>query len=256
MASPVTYRVTLPDDYDADRADPYPMLIVIPADAGYGGSRGGGAVIAKEGFHNNNDAIVLELGFNRPTWMADTLTCNHESFFLEVILPRVMATHNVGRMSLIGYANGGFGALHMLMRHPHLFHRAAVADVPVLGDFVGELKPWGIQDYGSLEGEAVTKPSWESFEHVFPHNAMFTPYCGGTLAECEYVAAALGENGGAAARVGLWSGARTQWEMKQLREQFDIFGVKHAWSDAYADEAAEWSGGWLTEALQFLAQDL
>jgi hypothetical protein len=29
MASPVTYKVTLPRDYDADRAEPYPMLIVV-----------------------------------------------------------------------------------------------------------------------------------------------------------------------------------------------------------------------------------
>ena len=34
------------------------------------------------------------------------------------------------------------------MRHPHLFHRAAVCDVPVLGDFVGMLRPWGIEDFG------------------------------------------------------------------------------------------------------------
>ena len=57
-------------------------------------------------FHDDNDAIVLELGFNRPTWLADSSSCNHETFLLEMILPRVLASHNVGRMSLLGYANG------------------------------------------------------------------------------------------------------------------------------------------------------
>ena len=94
---------------------------------------------------------MLELGFNRPTWLADSSVCNHESYVLvgrcrldpqltpgsprllsmletkntmhcyqtllstatcarpyvlDVILPRVLALHNVGRMSLMGYANG------------------------------------------------------------------------------------------------------------------------------------------------------
>jgi hypothetical protein len=53
------------------------------------------------------------------------------------------------------------GALHMLMRHPHLFHRAAVCDVPVLGDFVGEMKPWGIAEWDN--GKKVDKPPWWSF---------------------------------------------------------------------------------------------
>ena len=49
MASPVTYKVTLPRDYDADREEPYPMLIVVPADAGYGGSMGAGGGTAAVG---------------------------------------------------------------------------------------------------------------------------------------------------------------------------------------------------------------
>jgi pimeloyl-ACP methyl ester carboxylesterase len=179
-------------------------------------------------------------------------------------------------MSLLGYANGGFGALHMLMRHPQVFHRVAVCDVPVLGDFNGEARPWGLSEWTDNErgGRPVEKPPWGSFIDSFPHNAMFGPYSSGTLAECEYVAdqmrgsgaeagagagAGAGEGAGARGgvpRIGLWSGSRTRWEMGQLREQFEIFGVPHAWSDAYEDEAARWSGGWLKEALVFLGEDL
>jgi hypothetical protein len=88
----------------------------------------------------------------------------------------------------------------------------------------------------------------------FPHNTMFAPYSSGALAECEYVAGEM--NGGGQPRIGLWVGSRTKWEMGQLSEQFDIFGVKHAFSDAYDDEPADWSGGWLAEALDFLGKDL
>ena len=265
MASPVTYKVTLPTDYEADRPEPYPMLIIVPAEAGYGGGMGGGGgttAVTAARFHDDNDAIVLELGFNRPTWLADSSSSNHETFFLEMILPRVLAEHNVGRMSLLGYANGGFGALHALMRHPHLFHRVAVADVPVLGDFNGQMRPWGIEEWGD-DGEQLEKPPWWSFADSFPHNAMFVPYSPGALAECEYVAREMGaggggsgQGGGGVARIGLWSGSRTKWEMEQLREQFDIFGVAHAWSDEYADEEAGWESGWLKEALDWLGKDL
>ena len=40
-------------------------------------------------------------------WVADSSISNHESYVLNVVLPRVLAEHNVGRISLLGYANGG-----------------------------------------------------------------------------------------------------------------------------------------------------
>ena len=55
------------------------MLIVVPADPGYGdglGQVGGTAAITETGFHDANGAIVLELGFNRPTWLNDAAECN------------------------------------------------------------------------------------------------------------------------------------------------------------------------------------
>ena len=153
LPSPVTYKVTVPKTYDAKREKPYPTLIVIPADAGYGGVLGSlsgtDALCAMHdrSFHDTHDAIVCELGFNRPSWVADTSRTNHESFLLDVALPRLAASYNCGRLSLIGYANGGFGALHLLMRHPELFHRAAVCDAPVLGDFEGIATPWGVDAF-------------------------------------------------------------------------------------------------------------
>lgn len=65
-----------------------------------------------------------------------------------------------------------------------------------------------------------------------------------------------GNGGGGEPRIGLWSGSRATWEMEQLHEQFDIFGLKHCWSAKFQDEVGSWSGGWLKEALDFLGRDL
>lgn len=257
LPSPATYKITLPRSYDTDRPEPYPMLVLIPADAGFGGARSGGggtAAVTSRGWHDRTDHVVCELGFNRATWLADVPGANHESFVLETILPRVLASHNVGRISLLGYANGGFGALHMLMRHPHVFHRAAACDAPVLGAFAGVVKPWGVESF-PRNGASKISP-WHTFGETFEHAEMFAPYSVGTLVTCEYVRRELNggdENPNDPPRVGLWKGARAAWEMEALREQMDEFDVRHAWSDAFEDEPGAWDSGWLDEALQFIA---
>ena len=259
LPSPITYRVTVPNGYDKNRDVPYPTVVAVPADAGFGqalNATGATKVICDdEKFHDKNECVVVELGFNRPTWLADTVATNHESFFLDVILPRVLARYNVGTISLIGYANGGFGALNMLLRHPHLFHRVAVADVPVLGDFTGYMRPWGHVDFGGGDDDEL-KPQWASFADAFPHNAMFLPYNAGALATCEYVSGEMGFSASGEARIGMWSGARTRWEMEQLAEQFEEFGVPHRFSTEFDDTNADWNGEWLKEALAFLAADM
>lgn len=261
LPSPATYKVTLPKTYDAKRTKPYPVLLIIPADAGYGGVLGslsGTDVLCAlndRSFHDTHDAIVCELGFNRPSWVADTSKTNHESFLLDVLLPRLTASYNCGRFSLIGYANGGFGALHLLMRHPEVFHRAAVCDAPVLGDFEGIATPWGVDAFEEDEEASLLKPPWRSFVETFPHNAMFAPYGPGTLASCPDVGAAMRANGGNP-RLGLWTGADATWEMRALSEQLEQFDVPHAFSDAFEHQPGSWEGSWVGEAIEFLASDL
>ena len=60
-----------------------------------------------------------------------------------MLLPHVLDEHNVGRISLLGCGSAGFGALCMLLRHPHIFHRVAVADIPLLGNMQFEHTEWG-----------------------------------------------------------------------------------------------------------------
>jgi pimeloyl-ACP methyl ester carboxylesterase len=269
----VTYRVTTPRGYDATRSEPYPVLLIIPADAGYGGVFGGslgGTMAARSAgggnFADARDVLVCELGFNRPSWVADTSTTNHESFVLDAVLPRLVAGYNCGRISLLGYANGGFAALHLLFRNPDVFHRAAACDVPALGDFQGLKTPWGISFFDPRE-ENAPKPPRVSFAETFPHNDMFAPYSIGTLATCAEVGARLRGEGaagvgksrsasGSPPRVGLWSGADATWETREFRDQLTDFAIPHVWSDAYEHQSGSWKGDWLDEALRFLGEDM
>ena len=130
LPSPMTYRVTLPPDYDATRETPYDMIVVVPSGPGYGANAGdgvgGGAAIQNSAWWTSGRSfIVCELCVNRATWLADTTSSNHESFLMEMILPRVCAEHDVGKISLLGHGAGGFAALHTLMRHAHVFHKGA-----------------------------------------------------------------------------------------------------------------------------------
>jgi hypothetical protein len=55
-------------------------------------------------------------------------------------------------------------------------------------------------------------------------------------------------------RVAMWSGKRAKWEMEQLHEQFDDFGIPHRWSTDHEKETGAWNGEWLREALKYLGE--
>ena len=205
-------------------------------------------------FHEKHDAIVCEIGFNRPSWVADTSATNHESFLLDVVLPRLVASHNCGRLSLLGYSNGGFGALHMLMRHPDVFHRAAVCDAPVLGDFEGVATPWGVDAFEkdpeaalrNRRGAVSSRPS-----RTTPCSRLTARGRSRRAPTSAPRCARITES-----RDSLWAGADATWEMGALREQLEAFDVPHVFSDAFEHQPGSWEGGWVEEAIEFLASDL
>jgi hypothetical protein len=84
---------------------------------------------------------------------------------------------------------------------------------------------------------------------------MFAPYGPGTLATCPDVGAAMRANNGKP-RLALWAGADATWEMGALREQLEAFDVPHVFSDAFEHQPGSWEGGWVEEAIEFLASDL
>ena len=182
MVAPMTTRVIFPDSYDETRAKPYPMVICVPGDPGYGVDYEDGYYhankedIAREGmvmalrdleYHNMNDCIIVDLCFNTYTWMNDSCSRNHESYLMNVVLPELLGYEatNVGKISLIGYGTSGYGVLSLLYRHPDVFHRAVSADAPIWGG-ANEGREVVRKEY--LESSTYTSPKGSEMEEITP----------------------------------------------------------------------------------------
>lgn len=182
MVAPITTRVIFPDSYDEKRTKPYPMVICIPGDPGYGVDYMDGYYhalekdIANEGmvmalrdldYHNTNDCIIVDLCFNTYTWMNDSCSRNHESYLMNVVLPELLGYEatNVGKISLIGYGTSGYGVLSLLYRHPDVFHRAVSADAPIWGG-ANEGREVVRKEY--LESSSYTAPKGVEMEEITP----------------------------------------------------------------------------------------
>ena len=90
VAAPGRYRVTLPKGYDTKRAEPYPCVVCVPGEAGFGprdGKASLSASIAKTKWNDECQVILVEVAFNTPTWLNDSATSNHESYLMKVVLP-------------------------------------------------------------------------------------------------------------------------------------------------------------------------
>lgn len=182
MVAPMTTRVIFPDSYDETRATPYPMVICVPGDPGYGVDYEDGYYhastedIAREGmvmalrdleYHNKNDCIIVDLCFNTYTWMNDSCSRNHESYLMNVVLPELLGYEatNVGKISLIGYGTSGYGVLSLLYRHPDVFHRAVSADAPIWGG-ANEGREVVRKEY--LESSTYSSPKGSEMEEITP----------------------------------------------------------------------------------------
>ena len=166
LVKPISRRVLFPDTYDEKREKPYPMVICVPGQPGYGLDElfgeddfyglaseyleyeGMVSALKELDYHNENDCMICDLCFNTHTWMNDSISRNHESYFINKLLPELLGEEaiNVGRISLIGYGTSGYGVLSLLYRHPDVFHRAVSADAPI----------WG----GSNEGRDIVREGY------------------------------------------------------------------------------------------------
>jgi hypothetical protein len=120
----------------------WPVLLLLPASGSYDTRRAGeggdplAALHAVEAhqFHITARSHVLQLSFPHfpPSWLADGPDVQTESFLLSVLVPHLQTTLGAGPISLLGFAQGGWGAVSMLLRHSHVFHKAASWDAPLL----------------------------------------------------------------------------------------------------------------------------
>ena len=235
VATPARYRVKLPKGYDGNRKEPYDALICVPGEAGFGPREGKVSLtssVAKKKWNDAKDVILVELAFNTPTWLNDSASMNHESYLLKVVLPHFLAAHNVGKMSLLGFGSGAYGALSLLMRRPTAFHAVIAADVPILGGFKMIERAWGRED---LEREA----NWGSWNEAFPQDDDWTPYDVTTIARDAWVRDHLNAT-----------------ELSRIARQLEAAGVAHDVIEGFESVDIHHEGEWIDAALGWLAPRL
>jgi hypothetical protein len=134
---PTKIRVLLPGKLS--KAKRYPLLLVLPVEAGDGSHYGDGLrEVKKLGLHERYGLICVLPTFARLPWYADHPTnakIHQESYLLEVVLPFVEKTYPAlakpeGRL-LLGFSKSGWGAFSLLLRHPDVFGKAAAWDAPL-----------------------------------------------------------------------------------------------------------------------------
>jgi S-formylglutathione hydrolase FrmB len=126
-----------------DKLDPakrYPVVFILPVEAGTENKFGDGLMeIKKQDLHNNLPAIFVAPTFSHLPWYADHPTnseIRQETYFLKVVVPFIEKTYPVqaeasGRL-LLGFSKSGCGAFSLLLRHLDVFGKAAAWDAPLM----------------------------------------------------------------------------------------------------------------------------
>jgi len=138
LAGPNEVAVLLPEKREAGKQ--YPVLYILPVNAGTRGPWGSGMLEAKrQDVHNKYGLICVAPTLDSLPWYADhptNLKIRQESYLLRVVLPLVEQRHPAlkeprGRL-LVGFSKSGWGAFSLLLRHPDVFGRAAAWDAPLM----------------------------------------------------------------------------------------------------------------------------
>ena len=124
----------------------YPVIYVLPVEAGTENRYGDGLLEAKKlDLHNKHGVIFVAPTFSHLPWYADhptDKTIRQESHFIKVVVPFVEKTYpllaNADGRLLLGFSKSGWGAWSLLLRHPDLFGRAAAWDAPMMMDRIGK----------------------------------------------------------------------------------------------------------------------
>jgi hypothetical protein len=130
-------RVLLPSGYQANKE--YPVVYVLPVEAGSGTEYGDGLVTVKSaGLQAQYGAIFVSPTFSDLPWYADHATDStiwQETYFRSTVVPFIEARYpaigTAASRLLLGFSKSGCGAFTMLLRHPNEFGRAFAFDSPL-----------------------------------------------------------------------------------------------------------------------------
>lgn len=166
--------VLLPDRIDAGRR--CPVLFVLPVEAGQAEKWGHGLrEVQKHDLHNKYGLICVMPTFSDVPWYADHPSdqrLKQESHLLRVVLPLLrweypQARHDRDGRLLLGFSKSGWGAWSLLLRNPHLFHRAAAWDAPF------NLSAPGKYESGPIFGNAANFEAYRPSRLAYRQRADF-----------------------------------------------------------------------------------
>jgi len=133
-------RVLLPDDYREERF--YGVLYVLPVEKGFDQRYGHGLGVLKQmDAHNEDDLIVVQMGFEKEPWYGDHATdprTRQATYLREFVVPFIEKHYSTmvtpeGRL-LFGFSKSGWGAFSLILTYPEFFGYAASWDAPMFFD--------------------------------------------------------------------------------------------------------------------------
>lgn len=245
-------EVLLPSTY-ADSTDRrWPVLYVLPAFEGNSsGIQDGQAYIRANGFHDDYDCIVVQVGFNTAPWggvHGSDATKNHRQYIRDVVMPFVEAnyqcsTERQGRM-LIGFSKSGVAAAALILSHPDEFGYAVSWDAPLMM----QTSDWSFADY-DIDIAFNAEIDWTSFlpRYLVPGNALASSSHNRIilLGDDSGTGTLFGDDPGTPARYG--SGDEHTAAFAALLDANSISNYLDNTQDFV--HASGWSTAWLTEAL-------
>ena len=230
LAGPNAVEIILPDKLDSGKR--YPVLYILPVNAGTRGQWGSGIQEARRlDVANKYGLICAAPAFDSLPWYADHPTnpkIRQESHFLKVVLPlveeRTPAMREPRGRLLIGFSKSGWGAFSLLLRHPELFSRAAAWDSPLM----------------------MQTPTKFGMGDIFGTQANFEPY---------KISALLGERAGllkgGPARLILLGYGNFKEDTEQAHARMAALGIPHVYDNS-TQRKHEWHSGWFAEAVKHL----
>ena len=226
-------KVLLPDRMEKGKR--YPVIFVLPVEAGAGKQYGNGLVeIKKHDLHNKFGVICVEATFSQLPWYADHPTdakIRQESHFLKVVLPfleRHYPRPCDGLRALaagaLGFSKSGWGAFSLLLRHPDLFEKAAAWDAPLM----------------------MAQPNKYGMADIFGTQHNFEKYRLTKLLEAR--AKELGKE----PRLAMLGYANFRTDHVQAHELMQRLGITHENRDEKKTPHV-WHSGWVADGVKWLA---
>lgn len=161
-------RVLPPDSPAA--GVPHRYVYLLPVEPDNGTTFGDGIAEAQgQDLHNTYNATFIMPGIEVEPWNGNhpsTATIAHDSFYALDLQPWVAA--NVaggGEHWLVSFSKGGWSALSLIFRHPGLFARAGVWDVPFAAADTqyAASSSWNIQDVVGPVGGTNTYATYNPY---------------------------------------------------------------------------------------------